>query len=438
MRSLYRVGLAGLLLLVVLSGVCAQDKRVALVIGNGAYQTGTVPPLANPPNDAADMAQTLRSIGFAVTEVVDGTREEMEIAVSMFGRSLYDADVSLFFYAGHGVQVDGSNYLVPVDARLDSAEVIPFRTVAADQVLAFMESANTTLNLFFLDACRDNPLPQSSRSVSRGLAVVGRRPPETMIMYATAAGDTAADGQGRNSPFTSALIKYLPTPNLDIYDLFRNVSSDVQAMTAGAQRPEQYGNVSVRYSLVGSAEAASAADQAKQSQASPQPGSESGEAARDAETQQASFDTRLQFDPIRLARYPHERRVGVMVEALEYGGSRYPLTLKGYRRLVSEVATEHPQDESLQQLFEGYGKQLNRNRALTIGGCSLAGLGIGGAALTALGWHGLDSNGARIGAVGLSAACFAGGMTMALLGAIRLEKPPQDIINYYNETYAAE
>ena|GEM_PF-2974049 len=228
----------------------ADDTRVALVIGNGAYQAATVSPLANPPNDARDVSEKLRQIGFDVTTVIDGSREEIGVAVGRFGEALQRADVGIFYYAGHGVQVDGVNYLIPVDADLPSANLVQFRAVSTDEILAYMEAAGTGLNMFFLDACRDNPLPQASRSMNRGLAAANRRPPETMIVYATAAGTTAADGSGRNSPFTRAFLNNIGTPGQDVYDLYRTISAEVRDATGGDQRPEQYGNVTVRYALV--------------------------------------------------------------------------------------------------------------------------------------------------------------------------------------------
>lgn len=231
----------------------AQNQtKVALVIGNGSYRSSTVTTLNNPPNDARDVSVRLRSIGFDVTTVINGTREEMSVAIGQFGRDLQRGDIGLFYFAGHGVQVDGTNYLIPVDAELDSVSVVPFRAIRADEILAYMEDGATDLNLFFLDACRDNPLPRMSRSLSRGLAVARRRPAETLIVYATAAGTTADDGNGRNSPFTSAFLDHVSTPGQDVYELFQNVSRDVRQATEGTQRPELFGNVTNDYNLVDS------------------------------------------------------------------------------------------------------------------------------------------------------------------------------------------
>jgi len=227
-----------------------EERRVALVIGNGAYETATLSPLRNPANDAEDVTAALEVIGFDVMKFVDASREQMAQAVDEFGTALRDADVGLFYYAGHGVQVDGTNYLIPVDAELPDAGLAPYRTTAADEVLTYMEAANTEVNLFFLDACRDNPLPDTSRSAQRGLAPVRRRPSETMIVYATAAHATADDGQGRNSPFTEAFLKYVHEPGLHPYDLYMGVAREVHSATEGEQRPEQFGNITQPFALV--------------------------------------------------------------------------------------------------------------------------------------------------------------------------------------------
>jgi hypothetical protein len=244
-----KVCLTLLVLTICFGTTYGQDRRVALIIGNSNYRSRTVTPLVNPANDARDLSQTLRNIGFTVRELTNATREEMQLAVDAFTLDLRGAEAGLFFFAGHGVQVNGRNYLIPVDAELPNSQVVPFRTIVADEVLASMTTAGAGLNLFFLDACRDNPLPAESRSLQRGLAVVGDRPPETMIVYATQANATAEDGQTRNSPFTQALLRHIPMPGLDVYDLYRNIAIEVQQSTAGRQRPEQFGNITARYSL---------------------------------------------------------------------------------------------------------------------------------------------------------------------------------------------
>ena len=215
--------------------------RVALVVGNGAYaEIGTLP---NPGNDAADVAAALGRLGFEVETVRDADRASMNAALRGFTRRSVGADVALVFYAGHGLEMDGVNYLVPVDARLERDTDVRFEAVALDDVLASVEGA--ALRLVILDACRNNPLARSmqltsaARSVSRGsfgelnedlLGV------ETLVAYAAAAGTTAADGTGRNSPYTAALLSFLEQP-LELSALFRRVRGQVLDTTSGAQRP---------------------------------------------------------------------------------------------------------------------------------------------------------------------------------------------------------
>ncbi|MDC7789485.1 caspase domain-containing protein [Rhodoplanes sp. TEM] len=217
------------------------QERVALVIGNGAYRNAT--PLPNPPNDAADLARALRRIGFTVIEGRDLDKHGLEDKIRAFGRALDRATTALFFYAGHGLQVAGRNYLVPVDAKLERPGDLSFETVEVGQVLGQME-AGTRVNLVFLDACRDNPLARTlarslgtrSGSVGTGLASI-QSAVGTMIAYATQPDNVAYDGEGRNSPFTAALLKHLPTPGLDVAVLMRRIRSDVVAATQSRQVP---------------------------------------------------------------------------------------------------------------------------------------------------------------------------------------------------------
>ena len=217
--------------------------RVALVVGNSAYARGRLP---NPGNDAADMAAALRRLGFEVTTALDADRVELNDALRAFTRQSAGADVSLVFYAGHGIEMDGVNYLVPVDARLERDTDVRFEAVELNYVLAATVGAG--LRVVILDACRNNPLARSmqrtgaSRSVSRGSfgdldeSLLGD---ETLVAYAAAAGTTAADGTGRNSPYTSALLEHLEQP-LEVLTLFRRVRAQVLAATNLRQRPHEY------------------------------------------------------------------------------------------------------------------------------------------------------------------------------------------------------
>ncbi|RAI41956.1 caspase family protein [Rhodoplanes roseus] len=230
-----------LALAVSLPTAAGAQERVALVVGNGAYRNAT--PLANPPNDAADVAAALRRIGFTVIEGRDLDKRGLEDQIRAFGRALDGASVALFFYAGHGLQVAGKNYLVPVDAKLERPGDLSFETIDVGQVLGQME-AEPRVNLVFLDACRDNPLARSlarslgtrSASVGTGLASI-HSAVGTMIAYATQPDNVALDGDGRNSPFTTALLKHLPTPGLDVAVLMRRIRSDVVASTRQKQVP---------------------------------------------------------------------------------------------------------------------------------------------------------------------------------------------------------
>jgi uncharacterized caspase-like protein len=215
--------------------------RVALIVGNGAYQHSTR--LPNPSNDATDIAAALRKIGFDVVEGRDLDKRGMEEKVREFGRKLDRAELALFFYAGHGLQVGGRNYLVPVDAKLERAGDLNFEAIDVGHVLGMME-AERRVNLVFLDACRDNPLSRSfarslgtrTTTVGQGLATV-QSALGTMIAYATQPDNVALDGEGRNSPFTAALLKHLATPGLEIGSVMRRVRADVVEATRSRQVP---------------------------------------------------------------------------------------------------------------------------------------------------------------------------------------------------------
>lgn len=183
-------------------------KRTALVTGNAQYQTGA---LMKPVNDAQDMATMLETMGFDVTLTLNAGQKHIELAISKFGRQLYQGGVGLFYYAGHGVQVDGENYLIPVNANIESEPDARYKAVNIGQVLGKMGDARNGLNMVILDACRDNPLAKGFRSASRGLAVVSSTAVKgTLIAYATSPGNVASDGEDLKGLHNKHLLKKYP------------------------------------------------------------------------------------------------------------------------------------------------------------------------------------------------------------------------------------
>jgi uncharacterized caspase-like protein len=227
------------------SAANAAERRVALVIGNGAYRNA--PALTNPANDARAIAAMLRRTGFEVLEGTDLDRIAMEDLLTRFEDETLKADVSLAYYAGHGVQVDGKNYLLPIDAKLEQKADLR-RLVQADWLVDDASRAKQ-LAIVILDACRDNPLTRSLRAkerglgVGRGLAPIQDQPSNTLIAYATAENETAADGSGPDSPFATALLEHLPTPGLEIGLAFRKIRDAVITQTGGQQIPFTYGSL---------------------------------------------------------------------------------------------------------------------------------------------------------------------------------------------------
>jgi len=238
MRSLPGI-LAGAVLMaaMLLAGQAAAEPRLALVIGNGAYETVT--PLDNPVNDAGLMAQALKKAGFDVTLITEATQDKLILAISAFGRKLRDAGAEatgLFYYAGHGVQSFGANYLLPVDIELHDAADLSLVGVPAQAVLRQMFSARNRTNIVILDACRNNPFVSIPDLSDNGLAEM-KAPRGTFLAYSTAPGEIALDGDGTNSPFTKALAERLQTPGIAIESLFKDVRIEVLKSTGGNQTP---------------------------------------------------------------------------------------------------------------------------------------------------------------------------------------------------------
>ena len=212
-----------------------SESRVALVIGNADYQTGR---LRNPVNDSKDMAEILRRLGFEVITRTNADKRAMVLAIREFGKKLRSTDVGLFYYAGHGVQIDGRNYLIPIAANISTEPEVEFEAVNAERVLATMEEADNPVNIVMLDACRDNPLARSFRSKSRGLARM-EAPVGSFVAYATAPNSVARDGEGRNGVFTGYLLKHIITPGIKIEDVLKRVRKDVMEETGNKQVPWQ-------------------------------------------------------------------------------------------------------------------------------------------------------------------------------------------------------
>ena len=209
------------------------ERRLALVIGNGAYD---VSPLRNPVNDARATASALRQSGFQVTERINLTQAQMREAIREFGDRLHAGGVGLFYYAGHGMQVKGRNYLIPVRTDIKREDEVADQAVSADAVLQKMESAKNRLNIVILDACRNNPFARSFRSNAQGLAQMDA-PSGTLLAFATAPGSVAADGSGANGLYTQHLVASLKTPGLKIEDVFKRVRVAVKRDSNGLQVP---------------------------------------------------------------------------------------------------------------------------------------------------------------------------------------------------------
>ncbi|HEY3149491.1 MAG TPA: caspase domain-containing protein [Dongiaceae bacterium] len=240
-------------------------SRVALVIGNSNYGPA-IGKLKNPVNDANLIAETLKGLGFSVNLVLDADQRTMKKAVKAFGAKLREAGqdtTGFFYYAGHGVQVDGTNYLLPVGAEIDAEADVDIESVSADDVMTQIQSAGNAVNLVFFDACRNNPLARTNRSATRGLARVDA-PRGSFVGYSTAPGDVAADGDGANSPYALALAEELKTPGISIEEAHRNVRSRVLAETGNKQTPWDSSSLTGPVILEPKAEASAPQPQADQ------------------------------------------------------------------------------------------------------------------------------------------------------------------------------
>jgi hypothetical protein len=242
----------GLVLAAALTGLglapaSAGAKRVALVIGNSAYRN--VPELPNPANDASDVAAVLRRLGFAVTLMTNATFDQMRRGLIGFGRDAAGADMAALYFAGHGMEIGGENWLIPIDAELTKETDAENEAISLRSVM-LQVSTTTSLGLVILDACRNNPFAaKMRRSLAQRAASsggLGRIEPlgNVLVAYAARDGTTALDGDGRNSPFTAALLHNIETPGVEVTFMFRNVRDDVMEVTRNEQQPFVYGSLS--------------------------------------------------------------------------------------------------------------------------------------------------------------------------------------------------
>lgn len=222
------------------SGLAKAESRIALVIGNSGYAKA---PLSNPQNDAVAIARSLTAVGFTVRTLIDADQGAMRSAILGFGRELRGADsIGVFYYAGHGVQVDGQNYLIPVGADITEAGEVPLQGISLTELLKTMERAESRLNIAILDACRDNPYPSRTRSMLRGLAPV-QSPAGTLIAYATGPGEVALDGDGANSPYSGALAANILEEGIPLEETFRRTRRRVLELTNNKQVPWEHSSL---------------------------------------------------------------------------------------------------------------------------------------------------------------------------------------------------
>lgn len=216
-----------------------DGRRVALVIGNGAYRhTDTMPRLANPVNDADDIAAALRGFGFDVVARKNLSKSEMDTVLADFGRRATNSEAALFYFAGHGLQVKGQNYLVPVDANINTEAQVPYNAINVNQLLDELDSSKSKVNIVMLDACRNNPISGKFRSgATRGLAPPATSPKGTVIVYATDPGNVAADGSGRNGLFTAGLLTAFKSDDLSLFGVLTKASEVVEHGSNRSQTP---------------------------------------------------------------------------------------------------------------------------------------------------------------------------------------------------------
>jgi uncharacterized caspase-like protein len=243
MRPLFFAAAVAASLLILHAQAAGAGSRVALVVGVSSYRHA--PSLSNPINDASDLRSALRELGFEVLHSADADKAALDRSIRAFSKRISSADVALIFFAGHGLQVAGQNYLMPIDAKLESERDLEFETVRLDFILGQLQAGRAgKTSIIMLDACRDNPLARNlarsmgvrSDAYARGLAAVDAGA-GTFIAFSTAPGKVAYDGQGRNSPFAAALLRHIRSPAQGLNALMIEVRKDVMAATGNAQVP---------------------------------------------------------------------------------------------------------------------------------------------------------------------------------------------------------
>jgi uncharacterized caspase-like protein len=324
----------------------AAEGRHALVIGNSAYDRK---PLKNPVNDARDMAAALERLGFDVLLRTDVGQRNMEEAIRDFGVKLKGGGVGIFYYAGHGIQVNGANYLVPIGARLASESDARYECVDAGRVLGKMEDAGNELNIVILDACRNNPFASSFRSADQGLARMDA-PTGSLVAYATAPNSVASDGGGRNGLYTKHLLKNLNTPGVPIEEVFKRVRIGVMGETGKKQVPWESSSLAGYFYLAGGQPQGQAAVAASQL------------AAAQAERQRQAQDARLKE---YIAGLEDEKRK-VEQEKAELLRRRQQLDAEAAQRLKQAQAPQEARLREQLAILEAERRKLEQERqALT-------------------------------------------------------------------------
>lgn len=373
------------------------QPRHALVIGNGNYIH--TPSLTNPVNDARDIAASLASAGFSVELMLDANLADMGDGIHRFGELLRknNQGAGFIFFAGHGIQHEGENYLLPVDQDIRSEAQIKRKAIALSELLAYLDSAGNSFNMVVLDACRNNPFSSSFRSATRGLAVVGAAPPETVILYSTGAGEVAEDGEGRNSPFTSALLKSLGTPDIEVETLLRETTGAVRDATEMRQIPYRYSNLSRPFHFQGT----------------------DLPVVRKQVTPKPSLQDAVPADTIELPKITLEGR------SIYWKGTLYkPGFFAGYGTFLDDLEKAPEIDSIIRREIDRFRQQQRTSNLLQWGGLGIV---LATSMLAPVDDESLSDEQRIAGYSGI-----IGGVLMASIGMILSTGPPEKLINTYN------